>query len=105
MTISTIAGASGASGGAATATARNQLGERDFLLMLTTQLKQQDPTSPVDNKDMLAQMAQFSSLSGITEMGATLKRIADQIDKVMAAFGATAPSADEVPASTATPAP
>jgi flagellar basal-body rod modification protein FlgD len=85
MTISTIAGAAGTTAVTATApTSRNQLGEKDFLLLLTTQLKQQDPTSPVDNKEMLAQMAQFSSLSGITEMSATLKRIADQIDQVVA---------------------
>jgi len=98
MTISTITGAAGTTlATSATTKARNQLGEKDFLLLLTTELKQQDPTSPVDNKEMLAQMAQFSSVSGITEMGVTLKRIADQLDKVMAAVTAAAPVAAGVP--------
>jgi len=61
------------------------LGQSDFLKLLTTQLKQQDPTDPVDNKEMLAQMAQFSSLQGITEMGGTLKDIATKLDAMLAA--------------------
>lgn len=98
MTISTITGAAGTTlATSATIKARNQLGEKDFLLLLTTELKQQDPTSPVDNKEMLAQMAQFSSVSGITEMGVTLKRIADQLDKVMAAVTAASPIATGAP--------
>ncbi|WP_068078147.1 flagellar hook assembly protein FlgD [Novosphingobium lentum] len=60
------------------------LGATDFLKLMTTQLQQQDPTSPVDNSQMLAQMAQFSSLSGITEMGATLKDISSKLDAVLA---------------------
>jgi len=55
------------------------LGESDFLALMTTQLKQQDPFEPVDNQALIAQMAQFSSLSGISEMNSTLKSIADQI--------------------------
>ena len=37
-----------------------------FLTLLTTQMKNQDPFNPVDNTQMVAQMAQFSSLAGIT---------------------------------------
>jgi len=46
---------------------------------MTAQLKNQDPFQPVDNSQMVAQMAQFSSLSGITEMSSTLKTIAGQL--------------------------
>jgi len=55
------------------------LGETEFLTLLTTQLKQQDPFEPVDNKEMIAQMAQFSSLAGINQMNDTLKSISDRL--------------------------
>ncbi len=55
------------------------LGQNDFLKLLTAQLKNQDPFEPVDNTQMVAQMAQFSSLAGISEMGTTLKSIADKL--------------------------
>ena len=43
-------------------------------------MQQQDPFDPVDNKEMLAQMAQFSSLAGVAETNASLERIADKLD-------------------------
>ena len=58
---------------------QKSLGETDFLALMTTQLQQQDPFAPVDNQAMIAQMAQFSSLSGINQMNSTLTSIADQI--------------------------
>ncbi len=36
--------------------------KQEFLNLLMTQLKNQDPTNPVDSKEMLAQQAQFESL-------------------------------------------
>jgi flagellar basal-body rod modification protein FlgD len=51
----------------------------DFLKLLTAQMTMQDPTAPVDNKDMLAQMAQFTSLSTSSEMNSTLKAIAAKL--------------------------
>ena len=55
------------------------LGQADFLKLMTAQLNNQDPFNPVDNTQMVAQMAQFSSLSGITEMASTLKTIAAKL--------------------------
>jgi flagellar basal-body rod modification protein FlgD len=46
---------------------------------MSTQLQQQDPFDPVDNQAMVAQMAQFSSVAGISEMNVSLKSIGDQI--------------------------
>ena len=63
----------------------SSLGQDDFLRLLTEQLRQQDPTDPVDNNEMLAQLAQFSSLSGITEINATLERISGKLDALGAA--------------------
>ena len=60
-------------------TAAKTMGQTDFLRLMTTQLKEQDPFNPVDNQAMVAQMAQFSSVAGISEMNVSLKGIADQI--------------------------
>jgi len=67
----------------------SSLGQGDFLRLLTVQMQQQDPFDPVDNKEMLAQMAQFSSLSGITEMNDTLEAISSKLDTLTAASGIT----------------
>lgn len=58
------------------------MGAGDFLKLLTTQLKNQDPTAPVDNAQMVAQLAQFSALSNSTATNETLKTISDQIAKL-----------------------
>ena len=63
----------------------DQLGQADFLRLLTVQVQQQDPFDPVDNKEMLAQMAQFSSLAGTAETNETLGRIVDKLDALIAA--------------------
>lgn len=68
----------------ARATGFDALGQGDFLRLLVTQLEQQDPLEPVDNKDMLAQMAQFSSLAGTTETNDTLQQILAKLDTLIA---------------------
>lgn len=70
--------------------ATQSLGQADFLKLLTTQLSQQDPLEPTDNKDMLAQMAQFSALAAQTESGATLEEISTKLDRLIAAQEAAA---------------
>ena len=52
-----------------------QLGQEQFLKLLITQLTHQDPLSPQEDKAFIAQMAQFSSLEGITNMGSSLTRL------------------------------
>ncbi|MGL1902236.1 MAG: hypothetical protein OCC49_08880 [Fibrobacterales bacterium] len=56
-----------------------KLGKMDFLTLLTTQLKYQDPLSPQENEEFVAQLAQFSQLessqnseSSITDMANAL---------------------------------
>lgn len=59
--------------------AGQQMGQSDFLRLMTAQLSQQDPFNPVDNQQMVAQMAQFSSLAGISETNTTLQKISEQV--------------------------
>ncbi len=53
----------------------NALDRDDFLKILITQLQHQDPTSPVEDKDFIAQMAQFSSLEQITNMSEGFRKL------------------------------
>lgn len=68
-----------------TALEANSLGQDAFLKLLTEQLKNQDPFEPVKNENMVAQMAQFSSVAGISEMNQTLRAMADRMDSSSAA--------------------
>jgi flagellar basal-body rod modification protein FlgD len=81
MTVAPTSNTSAAARAAQGATGRDysSLGQADFLRLLTVQLQQQDPTAPMDNSQMLAQMAQFTSLSNSTEMNSTLKAIATKL--------------------------
>ena len=47
---------------------------------MTTQLQNQDPFAPMENGDFIAQMAQFSTVTGITEMSNNMKALNDKID-------------------------
>ncbi|MEH6758247.1 MAG: flagellar hook capping FlgD N-terminal domain-containing protein [Parasphingorhabdus sp.] len=57
--------------------ASNNLDQTAFLRLMTAQLKMQDPFKPLDSNDMVAQMAQFSTVAGIAEMNVSLKELAD----------------------------
>jgi flagellar basal-body rod modification protein FlgD len=58
---------------------KTTLDQSDFLALMTAQLKNQDPFNPVDNTQMIAQMAQFSSVAGISQMNSTLSGIATKL--------------------------
>ena len=45
-----------------------KLDQEDFFALLTEQLANQDPTKPVDNDQMVAQMTSFTMAEGITDL-------------------------------------
>ena len=70
----------------------NPLGQDAFLRLLVTQLQHQDPTSPQDDSQFIAQLAQFSSLEKLTTMDKSLTRIMQLLSPLDAS--STAPNAD-----------
>lgn len=48
---------------------KKSLGKEDFLMLLVTQLSNQNPMEPMNNMDFIAQLAQFSQLEAITNLG------------------------------------
>ncbi|AJR22823.1 MULTISPECIES: flagellar hook assembly protein FlgD [Sphingobium] len=60
-------------------TGKSEMGQADFLRLLTAQMQTQDPFEPVDNAQMVAQMATITNSSGIAEMNQTLKNLASQL--------------------------
>ena len=54
--------------------------ENQFLTLLTTQLQNQDPTNPMDNMQLTSQLAQISTVEGITNLNTTLESISSQMN-------------------------
>lgn len=48
-----------------------------FLMLLTTQLKNQDPLNPMDNAQVTSQLAQISTVDGIERLNTTLSKLID----------------------------
>lgn len=69
-------GLTGSTGAEETKNSRGELGQEDFLEMMITQMKNQDPFKPMESGDFLGQIAQFSTVNGITEMQQSFKEIA-----------------------------
>lgn len=62
-----------------TAAGMNQLGQEEFLKILIAQLSYQDPLNPMDDRDFIAQMAQFSSLEQMMQMNKAIENMANSI--------------------------
>ena len=65
--------------------AAGSLDASDFLRLMTAQLANQDPLEPQSNEQMVAQLAQFSTLeNGIAQRG-SLAEISEKLDALIAA--------------------
>jgi len=80
------AASSGATGtssnlGASSASAASgvTLGGTDFLTLMLAQLKNQDPTSPVDSNQFLSQLASLSEVQGITQLNTSFAALSNSL--------------------------
>lgn len=82
-------GASETTGTAAAALKKSAMDQSDFFELMIAQLKNQDPTKPVDGQQQLAQLAQFTTLQSIQEFQASFESFAKDIKDAIAARATT----------------
>lgn len=74
-----------------------KLGKEDFLKLLIEQLRHQDPLNAVDNKEFIAQMAQFSSLEQMMNLNSKITGLISMqmIAQASSLIGKTVKTIDE----------
>jgi len=71
-----VGAATAASVSAAGKTDNAEMGKEDFLHLLTTQLANQDPLNPMDNTQFASQLAEFSGLEQLINIGKGMEQLA-----------------------------
>jgi len=64
---------------AQTSTRKTELGQEDFLKLMTTQLRNQDPFKPMENGDFMGQLAQFGTVNGIEDLRTELQDLSGSL--------------------------
>ncbi|MDF2924720.1 MAG: flagellar hook capping protein [Paenibacillaceae bacterium] len=79
-------------------TNNNDLGKDQFLKILITQLKNQDPMQPLEDKEFISQMAQFTSVEQLTNMATEMKALRESLGMASGLIGKSVSwtSTDEV---------
>ena len=67
----------------------DQLGQAEFLELMTAQLRFQDPLQPMENGDFLGQMAQFGTVSGINDLNNTFNSMSSSFQSNQALQAST----------------
>jgi flagellar basal-body rod modification protein FlgD len=66
-----------------------QLALEDFMSLMTTQLKNQDPLKPMESGDFLGQIASFGTVSGIADLQASFSSFAKSMQSDQALQGSS----------------
>jgi flagellar basal-body rod modification protein FlgD len=92
MSIADIINGTGAAGSASQGSGvkkKDQLGQAEFLELMIAQLKNQDPFKAMDPSQFLGQLAQFGTVSGISEMKEAFGTLSDAMRSSQVLDGAT----------------
>jgi flagellar basal-body rod modification protein FlgD len=68
--------------GTDTSSTTSELGKDEFLELLVLQMQNQDPLSPTDNTEMIAQLAQFSALEQMNNLNEQFQEFSGNIDQL-----------------------
>jgi flagellar basal-body rod modification protein FlgD len=92
----TSAASAGATSTASTGVASPSLGYNEFLQLLLTQMKNQDPLSPISSTEYIAQLATFSSVEQAVKQNAKLDEllVSSNLSQAGSVVGKTITSAD-----------
>lgn len=60
-----------------TSSRQSELGQAEFLELMLTQIQNQDPFEPMQNGEFVAQLAQFSSVTGLAEISESVATLSD----------------------------
>ena len=63
---------------------RTELGQNEFLQLMTTQLSNQDPFQPMENGEFMGQIAQFGTVNGINELLTSFQDLASNLQSSQA---------------------
>jgi flagellar basal-body rod modification protein FlgD len=63
----------------AQAAKKDELGQEEFLNLMVTQLKNQDPFKPLESGEFLGQLAQFGTVSGLAELKTSFSELAGSL--------------------------
>jgi flagellar basal-body rod modification protein FlgD len=72
--------------------ASKKLGKQDFLKLLVTQLRFQDPLSPTENTEFVAQLAQFSNLEGTQNINTSIEDLTKKLETMVSGQATSATS-------------
>jgi flagellar basal-body rod modification protein FlgD len=82
MAIESVSAATAAASSYATngtqRTPKKSLGQEDFFELLATQLANQDPLSPMENTEYIAQMASFNTLESMNSLASSFSAFSAQ---------------------------
>ncbi len=82
--LSTVSSVAAANEKAKAGKKNDALGQEEFLSMLTTQLSYQDPSNPVDNSQMVTQLAQLNMVTGIASLNDTVNSLSSSVTSAQA---------------------